>query len=189
MQVKSVSREVLVAQEQIVKINRHDIEFLKKSAWENERRRIRVCAHKGIGDKLHEMFIVHGRDTYVRPHKHLCKTESFHVIEGAVDVIVFDEIGNLREVITMGDYMSGREFYFRLSDPLCHTLLIRSDVLVFHETTTGPFDRADTVFAPWAPEENDHPGRSAFLSRLELAVQDFILSLEEIQNDGFCLPT
>ncbi len=179
MRVKPISREVLVAQEHIVKISRNDIELLKKSAWENERRRIRVCAHKGIGDKLHEMFIVHGRDTYVRPHKHLGKTESFHVIEGAVDVIVFDQVGNLSEVISMGDYMSGREFYYRLSDPLYHTLLIRSDVLVFHETTTGPFVRADTVFAPWAPEEDDHPSRSAFLARLELAVQDFIIALEE----------
>ena len=45
--------------------------------------------------------------------------------------------------------------------------MIRSDVLVFHETTNGPFDRKDTVFAPWSPEDGDPQGIDAFMTALE----------------------
>jgi hypothetical protein len=66
----------------------------------------------------------------------------------------------------MGDYASGRKFYYRSDAQAYHTLIIRSDVLVFHETTQGPFRREDTVFATWAPEDGDLEGRRAFQARL-----------------------
>jgi cupin fold WbuC family metalloprotein len=109
----------------------------------------------------------------VRPHKHLGKPESFHVIEGIVDVIIFDECGDIREVIQMGNYGSDRVFYYRISTPIYHTLLIRSDILVFHETTTGPFNRVDTVFAPWSPEEIDSSGCALFTEKLLLLAENF----------------
>ena len=119
------------------------------------------------------MLIVHTRNTYVRPHKHLNKSESFHLIEGSVDVVIFDEAGGVAEVIRMGDFASGRRFYYRIEQPAYHTLLITSDVLVFHETTNGPFRREETIFAPWAPEEQDQIARTGFLARLQEEMRRF----------------
>lgn len=34
-------------------------------------------------------------------------------------------------------------------------LIIRSETLVFIEAATGPFDKNETVFPSWAPEEGD----------------------------------
>ena len=166
MRAKTLNPEVLVAEEPIVQVSRADVEFLKASAAQNERKRIRLCTHPDVDDRLHEMLIVHAKEAYVRPHKHLNKTESVHIIEGLVDVIVFDDVGNIIEVIRMGDYASGHRFYYRMSGPYYHTLLIRSDVLVFHETTNGPFRREDTVFAPWAPDEADLAARKAFMEQV-----------------------
>jgi len=132
-----------------------------------------LCTHRNTEDLLHEMFIVHTRDAYIRPHKHLGKPESFHIIEGTVDVFVFEEDGRVREVIKMGEYLSGRPFYYRINDPLYHTLIIRSDVLVFHETTSGPFNRADAIFAPWAPEESNPVGYEVFMGKLLQAAEKF----------------
>ena len=101
------------------------------------------------------MLIVLTKDDYIRPHKYLYKTESFHVIEGSAVVIFFDEEGGIQEVIHVGDTSSGKQFYFRNDDARFHTQIITSDFLVFHEVTNGPFNRDDTIFAPWAPEEND----------------------------------
>lgn len=165
------NEEVLFANEIIVKVDVQDIELLKEKAKHNQRKRIRLCTHKDVEDKLHEMLIVHTKETYVRPHKHLNKSESFHIIEGLVDVVIFDENGNVTEVIQMGDYASGRRFYYRISDAYYHTLLIRSDVLVFHETTNGPFRRSETVFAPWAPEEKDSLAKEKFIKQLEILVE------------------
>jgi cupin fold WbuC family metalloprotein len=164
------NEEVLYATDPIVQIDRDDIADLVQRSDRNPRARIRICSHRSAEDKVHEMLIVHARKTYVPPHKHLAKSESFHVIEGLVDVVLFDEAGKLSEVIPMGDYRSGRKFYYRLSDPCYHTLLINSDHLVFHETTNGPFDRADTVFAPWAPDPSDAFAVEAFMDKLVIAV-------------------
>lgn len=164
------SEEVLYDLEPVVRVSRQDVDFLKETAEHNKRKRIRLCTHGSIEDTLHEMVITHAKGTYVRPHKHLGKIESFHVIEGTVDVVVFDDAGNITGTTRMGDYQSGRTFYHRLSQPTYHTLLITSDVLVFHEITNGPFRREDTIWAPWAPEERDVESVSRFTEELARSV-------------------
>jgi len=172
MRLRQFSDEVLYCDDKIVKVGRQDIEDLKERAVGNPRSRIRLCAHRGVEDRLHEMLIIHQQGAYVRPHKHLGKTESFHVIEGLVDVVVFNEEGGIREVIEMGDFASGLPFYFRISDADYHTVLIKSDFLVFHETTSGPFKRPETLFAPWAPPESDGNACNEYTDRLVRAVED-----------------
>jgi len=169
MRYREHNAEVLYAEDPIVQIDRQDIAMLIARAEQNPRKRIRICTHKDTNDRLHEMLIVHGRDCYVRPHKHLAKSEAFHVIEGVVDVVLLDEAGKVVEVIQMGDYASGKKFYYRLADPLYHTLLIRSDWVIFHEITNGPFKREDTIFAPWAPEEKDTTAVEGFMVTLNQA--------------------
>lgn len=158
--------EVLYACDPIVQVDRADVEAMVARAEQNPRRRIRLCTHKDTRDTLHEMLIVHSRDTYVRPHKHQAKSEAFHVISGTADVVLFDDGGKIVAVVPMGDYASGRKFYYRLADPQYHTLLIRSDRLIFHEITNGPFDRADTRFAPWSPAIDDGGASREFMKRL-----------------------
>jgi cupin fold WbuC family metalloprotein len=163
---KQVQPEVLYPVEPIVHLDRQDVTDLVALADRNPRRRIRICAHGDASDGLHEMFIVHVRGTYVRPHKHLGKSESFHVVEGEADVVLFDEQGSVVRVIRMGPYASGGTFYYRLSEPLYHTLLIRSDTFVFHEVTRGPFDRSQTVFAPWSPPDDQRQAADDFMQHL-----------------------
>src|SRR2546421_7204901 len=125
---KAESAEVLYAAEGLVTLDAEAVAQLKRDARRNPRRRIRLCAHASVDDRLHEMIIVHERDCYVRPHKHLVKSESFHVIEHEVDVVIFDDTAGVADVIPMGTFASGRSFFYRLAEPMFHTLLIRSPV-------------------------------------------------------------
>jgi cupin fold WbuC family metalloprotein len=170
MRFQKINDEVLVAASPLVQISSADIETLKELASANPRQRIRICAHPNTEDRLHEMLIVHKRDAYVRPHKHLNKSESFHVIEGETDVIFFDEEGSVADVIRLGDCRSGHSFYYRLGEDRYHSLLIRSEFLVFHETTNGPFRREETVFPSWAPEEKNAAACAEFQARLSRAI-------------------
>ena len=164
--LRAESAEVLYAVGGIVTVDAATVAALVHDAGQNPRRRIRLCTHTGVEDAVHEMMIVHDRSCYVRPHKHVGKSESFHVVEGEVDVVIFDDAGTVTGVIPMGPFGSERPFFYRIDQPLFHTLLIRSDVLVFHETTSGPFRREQTVFAPWAPEEDDRNAVNSFLAQL-----------------------
>ncbi|MCX6992226.1 MAG: WbuC family cupin fold metalloprotein [Kiritimatiellaeota bacterium] len=159
--------EVLIAAEPLVTVTSVDVDQLCARALHNVRRRMRLCAHPAIDSKVHEMLIVHTPETYVRPHKHIGKSESFHIVAGTADVILFDENGAIQQVVPMGDYASGRIFYYRVSGPLYHSLVITSDVLVFHEVTNGPFVRTESVFAPWAPDESDPVAVKAFLEDIK----------------------
>lgn len=169
---KKEGGEVFFSDDRIVKLGRQDLSLLKRKAGSNRRRRIRFCSHKDVNDALHEMFIVLKKDVYIRPHKHLNKSESFHVIEGAADIVVFDEAGKITEVFPMGDYSSAKSFYYRIAEPNYHSLLINSEFLVYHEITNGPFKKTDTIFAPWAPEEDDNAKVKIFMKDLREAVQN-----------------
>lgn len=170
LQLKPFNAEVVFATGGVVPLAAADLATLKTEAALNPRRRKRICAHPDSEAALHEMFIVHERGCYVRPHKHLGKCESLHVIEGEADAVFLNEDGTVRDVIRLGEHGSGRCFYYRLAEPTYHTLLITSPVFVFHEITGGPFRREDTIFAPWAPTEDQPEAVAEFTRRLTEAV-------------------
>lgn len=169
IKTRAESAEVLYPDESIIYVSAHDIDGLKRLSLLNPRRRIRFCAHSTPEDKLQEMFIVHMRGCYVRPHKHLDKVEALAVIEGEADAVLFNDDGSIRDVISMGPAGSGKAFYQRLSQPLYHTLLILSDFFVFHEVTEGPFLREKTVFPDWAPVGESEES-SRYISEIEQQV-------------------
>jgi cupin fold WbuC family metalloprotein len=168
--IRKESAEVLYPEEDVVIISPADLDELKKLALQNPRQRVRLCAHRSPQDNLHEMFIVHTPDCYVRPHKHLGKAESMAVLEGEVDVVLFNEDGSIRQIIQMGAPGSGKIFYQRLSDPIFHTLIIRTPFLVFHESTEGPFLRENTIFPKWAPAEEGNAAMK-FINQIESEIR------------------
>lgn len=167
MRFKRKNDEVLITIDRFAQLDRACIDMLKKKAEQNRRRRIRICIHKNNTDKLQEMFIVHLKDAYIRPHKHLHKSESFHVLEGSVDVILFDDQGNIHKSFRMGNYASGLNFYYKLEEPVYHTMIIHSPYVIFQEVTTGPFRRLETVFAPWSPDESNIEDSATYVHQLK----------------------
>lgn len=175
---EKISEEVFYARKRLVSISQQDIESLKKQALGNKRKRSRLCAHNHTNDITQEMIIALGKGNYVHPHKHLDKSESFHIIEGSADYIFFDEEGHITDVVPLGEYSSGKKFYYRIADSLYHSLIVTSDVFVFHETTKGPyieFSRTDTVFASWAPKEDDKEAVKAYFSELITRTEHMLL--------------
>jgi cupin fold WbuC family metalloprotein len=168
MNYRAVNDEVFIATGGIVQVRAEDVALVKAKGTTNARKRARLCAHPGPDDRLHEMLIVLDRGTYIRPHRHGSKAESFHIIEGELDVAIFHDDGAVREVVRMGPYGSGKAFYYRIMEPCYHSVLIHTPFALFHETTNGPFHRGDTEFAPWSPAEGD-AGVAAFVQNIRAA--------------------
>jgi cupin fold WbuC family metalloprotein len=171
VRVKRFNTEVVFASDQLVQIGDAQVARLKAEAGRNARRRMRICAHADSSDLLHEMLIVHVRDTYIRPHKRA--GESVHVIEGSAKAVFFHDDGSIWDTASLGEYRSGADFFYRFGGPVYHTLIIRSPVFVFHEATTGPFRREETTWAPWAPDESQAEAVKEFQTALERAVTEF----------------
>jgi len=147
--------EFIENHDDIICVTRNDIEILKSKAMKNSRHRIRQNLHQSMNDQVHEMIIVHTVDTYVRPHRHTTKSESFHLIEGNFTVIIFDDEGQIIRKIPMSATDSSRSFCYRIAPGIWHTLVAESEFIVFHETTAGPFAPNQAEFAPWSPQEGE----------------------------------
>jgi cupin fold WbuC family metalloprotein len=166
MNFTEVNNEVFYTCEPITRVTGRDIEFLKKKAATNPRKRVRLCSHPNIEDFLHEMLLVHSKGNYIRPHKHINKSESLHIVEGEMRVFIFDESGNIQDIINMSPYNPMKPFYCRLSKSVYHTMTIISDFVVFHETINGPFKREDNVDALWSPNEDDNEAKENYIKKL-----------------------
>ena len=118
------------------------------------------------------MFIVHQKNYYVRPHRHFNKSESILILKGKADLVLFDNIGKIQNVIRLEKFSSGNTFYHRIDLPLFHMIIIRSKNIVFFEATSGPFKRKDTEFAPWSPDQ-DNPKSKEFLKKIKSEIKNF----------------
>ena len=173
IELERINDEIFVAKDPIVSLGEEEASFLKSQAMRSPRCRARICAHKSNGDSLHEMLIAISSQSYIHPHKHIDKSESFHIVEGTADVIIFDDKGDITNIIKMGAPGSGRCYFYRLSEARFHTMIIHSNILVMHEVTNGPFDKEQTILAPFAPPEQDESAAQDYIKYLSSEVAKF----------------
>lgn len=172
-QFDRMTEEMCRAKPGVVSLKRSDLSYLKSEVYKTARKRIRLCTHTHDEAKLHEMFVVYTDATYVRPNLHLGKDESLHILEGEADFVFFDDKGKVIEVVRLGDQSSNKNFFVRVPQGIFHTIIMRSQHLVIHEATPGPFNRQDTVWAPWAPLDSDLAAVAQFQHRLENQILSF----------------
>lgn len=174
MNLITKTTEVFLAKGPVTSIGYQDIAFLRKALTGNAKGRVRINLHPDNDDPLHEMFIAIRQDSYIRPHKHPNKSESFHIVYGEVDVVIFKDDGDIHQVIKLAANSSSKAFYYRMSKPFFHTLVIKSELVVVHEITNGPFVKDGTIFATFSPtEEEDTRAISVWTEQLADRVGKF----------------
>ena len=171
MKIRKAGANVFVSDSKIVEVDPSIVETLRRAVTDAPLKRVRLNAHAGPGEIVQEMILAVARDSYIAPHKHPGKSESFHIVAGEVDVVLFDDDGHIQEILRLGDFSSGKAFYYRTSQPYFHAVVVRSDVAIFHETTNGPFIKEETLFAPWAPSA-EGPEADTYLARLREILDD-----------------
>jgi cupin fold WbuC family metalloprotein len=176
MNLLKINDEIFYAQDAVITIGTEEINFLKDAAKISIRQRSRICTHSGPNDLIHEMFIGITSKSYIRPHKHLTKTESFYVIEGEVDVVMFDDFGNIVAVTQLAEAGREKNSYFKMNEHLFHTLVLRSECLILHEVTNGPFISDESLLASFSPPEDAKFEAIKYLSDLKEKVKLFYLN-------------
>jgi len=135
------------------------------------RRRMNHNLHAAAGDNPHRFLNVLLRGTYIRPHRHSAppKSETFLVLEGVAEVILFDDSGAITTRHALGmETAEGRLWGIDLPPGVWHTVLPRTERAVCFEVKPGPWDPAnDKEFAPWAPAEGS-PEAAAYCRMLLL---------------------
>lgn len=160
-----VESEALLNRDSIVAVGPSTVEDLVRRAESAPKRRFRLCLHRSPSDRVNEMVTVLCKDTYVRPHRHPeGKTESYHVLQGQLTVLLFDDRGNVTQRVDLAEPGRGKPSLFRLAKPVWHMPVVRTEHLVMHEVFQGPFDKeSDVEYSSWSPDELDEPAARGFL--------------------------
>ncbi len=137
---------------------------VKESARNEPKRRARLNLHHSEEDQVQEMLIAFCKDSINVPHRHNGKTESIHVMEGRVLVIFFDDSGRVTRRLHLGPPGGRWPSLYRLAAPTWHTVIPLDDMVVIHETASGPFSHDSELPPAWVPKDED--SLRAFIARL-----------------------
>ena len=134
-------------------VGRDDLENLKLLAKKDPQLRARICLHKNKEELVQEMIIAFCKGSYVQPHRHVDKSESYHIMEGELDIIFFDKNGSEKSKIQLSANREDLPTLFRISSSEWHTVVPKTDYVIIHEVTKGPFNKNSSDYASWAPAE------------------------------------
>lgn len=127
---------------------------LSEKARRSPRLRMNHNLHGGYDDPCQRLLNALEPGSYVRPHRHLHppRAESFLALRGRLAVLLFNDAGELRQVLPLlpGGPVHGVD----IRPGIWHSLLSLESGSVFFETKPGPYQPLiDKDFAPWAPAE------------------------------------
>jgi cupin fold WbuC family metalloprotein len=152
-------------QDQVIVVGDSWIEKVKASARAEPLRRARLNLHHHESDAVQEMIIAFCDDTLIIPHRHLGKSEAFHMVEGRLDVVLFDDNGVVIQRIRLGAAGSGLPTLYRLNYPAWHLVIPLDEMVVVHEIASGPFSKDAEPAPDWVPR--DEIALAAFVQQLQ----------------------
>lgn len=119
-------------------------------AYAEPRQRTLHSFHSGPEDNPHRFLNALVRGTYVAPHLHEQKSETFIVLRGLVGVLIFNPEGKLQERHLLGEHVHGID----IPQGIYHTVVCVTPEAILFEVKPGPYVQAtDKRFPSWAPLE------------------------------------
>ena len=147
-------------------INQKLLDEISLKASENSRLRMNHNIHNHLEDPVNRMLNALEPGTYLRPHRHWTppKTESYIVLRGELDVLVFDDTGNLIQKMTLNPEIGNYDI--DIPAGIWHSMIIKQSSTVIYEVKEGPFTPITAEdFAPWAPEPGNVEDIEVFFKR------------------------
>ena len=143
-----------------VRVDKALLAEMKEVSTRRGGRNVRICLHGAPEDAHHDMVVLERGGQYYRPHKHAAKGECFHVMDGRLGLLAFDEKGAIIDatVLEAGDI-------YRIAVGMYHAVLPLSDPVIYHESKPGPFlGEGDSIYPEWAPRDDDAAAIEAYRS-------------------------
>lgn len=161
----------------------NELDFLVNQYQNSSRKRHRICFHQNTSVALHDIVIIYDKDTYIPPNKHIGKPETISVLQGSLQVFIFNDFGvciNIFELSALGD-SDTKPFLLRMPPNTWHGLRCISDEpCIVKETITGPYSKDSLSWAPFAPSETENSLSSVGFAYYEKLARD---NSEVFQNN------
>jgi len=148
----------------MIKINSQLIDSVIDQARTSPRLRMNYNFHPELSDPVQRLLNALEPWTYIRPHKHTTKEESFVLLRGTILAVTFNDDGTIRDhaVLSQVTGIVGIEF----EENTFHMLTSLETGSAVFEIKEGPFvPHTEGSSAPWAPKEGT-PEAKAFLVKV-----------------------
>jgi len=135
-------------------ISARALEDLTNQARNAPRLRANLNVHKTLDAAVQRLFIATEPGTYIRPHRHPQpdKWEFFMVLEGRIDLLIFDPEGKVLQRVPM---TSSSIRAVEVEANIWHTYVCMQSGTTALEIKQGAYiPPTEHDFAHWAPEEN-----------------------------------
>lgn len=146
----------------MIRIDRDLLDSTTSRAEKSPRRRMNYNFHPELTDPVQRLLNALEPWTYIRPHKHATKEESFVLLRGKVLAVTFHDNGQIKDscILDCHNGLFGIEF----EENTFHMLTSLMPGSVVYEVKEGPFVPHTTESsAPWAPAESDPESAKRFL--------------------------
>ena len=137
------------------------LDALSQQAEQAIRQRQHKNIHQHYNEPCQRLFNAIGIDSYIRPHRHSIdpKDECLIAVRGRMALLVFDDVGQVRQIIRFGAQTNGAEQAIsvgvNLPAGVWHTVIAEEPGSILFEVKSGPFNPEQAKeYASWAPAEN-----------------------------------
>jgi len=147
----------------MIRITTELIDQVVDQARNSPRLRMNYNFHADLADPVQRLLNALEPWTYIRPHKHTTKEESFVLLRGTILAVVFNNDGSIRDhaILSRETGILGIEF----EENSYHMLTSLETGSVVYEIKEGPFvPHTEGSSAPWAPQEGT-PEAKGFLTK------------------------
>ena len=115
-------------------------------AQENSRLRMNYNFHESLDAPIHRLLNALEPGTYLPPHRHVDKEETYIVLRGSLIAFFYDDMGNVTEKVNLNP---------------------SAGMYVIFEIKSGPYKPLPPEdVAPWAPAPSDVEGAIIFMKRM-----------------------
>ncbi|WP_321516508.1 WbuC family cupin fold metalloprotein [Marinifilum fragile] len=152
-------------------INNQLLNEVTEKANKNPRKRMNHNFHENGEELLQRMLNALEPGTYLPPHKHTEKVEVFLLLRGKIQVLLFDDSGEIIEVKQLDPILG--EYGVEIPAGIWHTIFVQESGSVIYEIKEGPYVLGIGIeFAPWAPQPEEIEEVENYLDSLSQKVKE-----------------
>ncbi len=141
------------------------LDIVTAQAKENSRLRMNHNFHATMDAPIHRLLNALEPGTYLPPHRHTDKEETYLVLRGSLLAFFYDEEGNVTEKVCL--HPSEGKYGLEIPPGAWHSIVALESGTVIFEIKKGPYQPLPPEdIAPWAPSSSDEEGIKAFMKRM-----------------------
>jgi len=141
------------------------LDGVTREAQENPRLRMNYNLHESLDAPIHRLLNALEPGTYLPPHRHADKEETYVVLRGSLLTFFYDDLGNITEKVCLNP--SAGIYGVEIPLGTWHSIIALEAGTVIFEIKSGPYKPLPPEdIALWAPAPSDLEGAAIFMKRM-----------------------